>query len=148
MEENNLKCYFNSFVYLCKDFRYNYNEILITFNIILSYLKGDAKELIDFFILDLTNINDYLNKKTNTFSVPIPEKFKSIEHYLNLYHNFIIKINLCCDNNISQNNKYFKDYLEFIEMSSDILYYYNILDHNKIALILLIYIPLYTAYII
>ena len=43
MEENNLKCYFNSFVYLCKDFRYNYNEILITFNIILSYLKGDAK---------------------------------------------------------------------------------------------------------
>lgn len=151
MEENNLKSFFNTFVYLCKDFSYNYNEILITFNIILSYLKGDAKELIDFFILDLTNINDYLNKKTNKFDVPIPDKFKSIEHYLNLYHNFLIKINWHCDKNdknISQNNKYFKDYLEFIEMSSDILYYYNILDHNKIALILLIYIPLYTAYII
>ena len=148
MEENNLKSYFNTFVYLCKDFTYNYNEILTTFNIILSYLKGDAKELIDFFILDLSNINDYLNKKTDKFSVPIPDKFKSIEHYLNLYHKFLIQINWHCDNNISQNNKYFKDYLEFIEMSSDILYYYNILDHNKIALILLIYIPLYTAYII
>ena len=148
MEENNLKSFFNTFVYLCKDFTYNYNEILTTFNIILSYLKGDAKELIDFFILDLTNINDYLNKKTNKFDVPIPDKFKSIEHYLNLYHKFLIQINWHCDNNISQNNKYFKDYLEFIEMSSDILYYYNILDHNKITLILLIYIPLYTTYII
>jgi len=148
MEENNLKSYFTSFVYLCQDFRFNYKEILMTFNIILSFLKGDARELIDFFILDLTNINDYLNKKTNKFDVPIPEKFKSIEHYLNLYHNFLIKINWHCDKNISQNNKYFKDYLEFIEMSSDILYYYNIDDHNKISFILLIYIPLYTAYII
>jgi hypothetical protein len=148
MEENNLKSYFTSFVYLCKDFRYNYNEILTTFNIILSYLKGDSKELIDFFILDLSNINDYLNKKTDKFNVPIPEKFKVIEHYLNLYHNFIIKINWCSNDNISQNNKYFKDYLEFIEMSSELLYYHNIDDNNKVTLLLLIYIPLYTAYII
>jgi hypothetical protein len=148
MEENILKSYFTSFIYLCKDFTNNYNEILTTFNIILSYLKGDSKELIEFFILDLSNINDYLNKKTDKFSVPIPDKFKVIEHYLNLYHNFIIKINWYCDNNISQNNKYFKDYLEFIEMSSDLLYYHNIEDNNKVSLLLLIYIPLYTAYII
>jgi len=148
MEENNLKSFFNSFVYLCKDYTYNYNEILTTFNIILSYLHGESKELIDFFILDLSNINDYLNKKTDKFDVPIPDKFKIIGHYLNLYHNFIIKINWYWDDNISQNNRYFKDYLEFMEMSSDLLYYHNSGDNNRVTLLLIIYIPLYTAYII
>lgn len=146
MEENNLKSYFTSYVYLCKDFRYNYKEILITFNIIRNNVQGESRELIEFFIEDLSNINDYLNNKTNKFSVPIPDKFKIIEHYLNIYHKLIIQINL--NEDIHQNNTYFRDYLEFIEMSSDLLYYHNNDLHDKTTLLLLIYIPKYTMYII
>jgi hypothetical protein len=146
MEENNLKSYFTTFVYLCKDFTYNYKEILITFNIIKNSVQGESRELMEFFIEDLSNINDYLNNKTNTFSVPIPDKFKIIEHYLNIYHKLIIQINLNKD--IHQNNTYFRDYLEYIEMSSDLLYYHNNDLHDKTTLLLLIYIPKYTMYII
>jgi hypothetical protein len=146
MEENNLKSYFTSYVYLCKDFRYNYKEILITFNIIKNSVQGESRELMEFFIEDLSNINDYLHNKTNTFSVPIPDKFKIIEHYLNIYHKLIIQINLNKD--LNQNNTYFHDYLEFIEMSSDLLYYHNNDLNDKTTLLLLIYIPKYTMYII
>jgi hypothetical protein len=144
MEENYLKSYFTSYGYLCKDFRYNYEEILIIFNILKNHIKN--KELIDYFINDLNNIYDYLNNKTNTFSVPIPEQFKYIEHYVNLYHKFIIQINFNKD--IKQNNTYFKDYLQFIEMTSDLLYYYINNFNDKITLLLLIYTPLYGAYFI
>jgi hypothetical protein len=144
MEENYLKTYFTSYGYLCKDFRYNYNEILIIFNILKNHIKD--KELIDFFINDLSNIKDYLNNKTNKFSVPIPENYKFIEHYVNLYHKFIININLNTD--IKQNNIYCKDYLQFMEMTSDLLYYYINNFNDRITLLLLIYTPLYGAYII
>jgi hypothetical protein len=144
MDENHLKSYFTSYGYLCKDFRYNYEEILIIFSILKDYIKD--KELIDYFLNDLSNIRDYLNNKTNKFSVHIPDKFKFIEHYVNLYHKFIIQINLNTD--IKQNNTYFKDYLQFIEMTSDLLYYYINNFHDKIAILSLIYTPLYSMYFI
>jgi hypothetical protein len=140
MEENYLKSYFTSYSYLCRDFKYNYKEILIIFNNILKNHIKD-KELFEYFINDLSNINDYLNKKTNKFYIPIPEKFKFCEHYINIYHNFIININT--NTNIEDNNKYFNDYLKFIDMTSDLIYYYINDYKDKISLLLLIYIPLY-----
>jgi hypothetical protein len=114
------------------------------FNFLKQYIKD--KELIEFFINVLSNINDYLNKKTNTFNVPVPENYKFIEHYVNIYHNFIKHINLNTD--IEQNNKYFNDYLQFMEMTSDLIYYYINNLNDKITLLSLIYVPLYGAYII
>ena len=78
MEENNLKSFFTSFVYLCKDFTYNYNEILTTFNIILSYLHGESKELIDairFGEVDSSRITNAIQNATETI-FPKEEGFK------------------------------------------------------------------------
>jgi hypothetical protein len=144
MDQNDLKSYLTSYAYLCKDFRYNYKEILIIFNYLKNYIKD--KELIEYFINDLSNINDYLNNKTNKLLLPLPEKINFIEHYINLYHKFIININL--NTNIEQNNKYFNDYVQFIDMTTDLIYYYVNNLNDKITLLLLIYVPLYGAYII
>jgi hypothetical protein len=144
MDENYLKSYFTSYAYLCKDFRYNYEEILIIFNILKDYIKD--KELIDYFKNDLSNIHDYLNNKTKTFSVPIPYNYIFIEPYVNLYHKFIININLNTD--IKQNNTYFTDYVKFLEMTSDLVYYYINNFHDRITLLLLIYTSFYGVYFI
>jgi hypothetical protein len=146
MEENNLKTYFTSYAYLCKDFVNNYEEILIILNIVNNHLKN--KELFEFFYNDAKNIYDYLNKKTNTFNVPLPEKYILYGHYINIYHKFIININIYNKNDINQNNKYFKDFLEFMEMTSDLVYFQINNLNDKITLLLLIYIPLYSLYII
>jgi len=149
MEENNLKSYFTTYAYLCKDFRYNYDEILTTFNIFKNNIKDKDKELInvvDYFINDLSVIRDYLNNKTTTFSVQLPLKFKIIEYYVHLYHKFIIQINLNTD--IKKNNTYFTDYVQFIEMTSDLLYYYINNYHDKFTILSLIYTPLYSMYFI
>lgn len=144
MDQDIFKSYFTSYSYLCKDFTYNYKEITMIFNLLKNYFKD--KELIEYFINDLNNINDYLNNRTNTFNIPIPENYKYIEHYVNIYHKFIININR--NRNIEQNNKYFSEYLQYMEMTSELIYYYINELNDKVTFLSLIYIPLYGAYII
>jgi hypothetical protein len=139
MEENNFKKYFNNYIYLSKNFLKNYDNILINFKILKKYV--DNNELIEYFINDINDIFNNLNNNNynyNDLNVEIPNNLKHIKHYMNIYHYFIININLQKDN-----NDLFNNYLQFMKISIDIIYYYINNEKDKLALLLLIYIPIY-----